>query len=114
MTGMNNEELCSRRVVVLKRGHPCGNLWKRGLCDNLFCPEPGPDLIGKVFSNLVRPHEIRVDFGRDSRILINNSCMELYLQDFCAVVISNRTQNTGFNGLPFHEYRHSLTSALEG
>lgn len=32
------------------------------LCDNLFCPELGPDLVGKVFSNLTRMQKIFVDF----------------------------------------------------
>jgi hypothetical protein len=29
-----------------------GNLWGWELYDNLFCRELGPDLLGKVFSNL--------------------------------------------------------------
>jgi hypothetical protein len=34
------------------------------LCDNLFCLEPGPDLLGKIFSNLIRMHKIRIDFWK--------------------------------------------------
>ncbi len=86
----------------------------RNLCDNLFCPELCPDLLGKEFSSLTRPHEIRVDFWRDCQILVNKSCMKFYLQDFCAVIISHRAQNTGLDGLSFQDYHHSLTSALEG
>jgi hypothetical protein len=53
--------------------HEPGN--EAGMCgmlfhDNLFCGEFGPDLLGKVFSNLARMYEIRVDFWRDSRILV--------------------------------------------
>ena len=30
----------------------CRNFRGCDLCDNLFCPELGPDFVGKVFSNL--------------------------------------------------------------
>jgi hypothetical protein len=84
------------------------------LCDNLFCLEPGADFLGKVFSNLAGMHEIRVDFRRNSRILVNKSCMKFYFQDFCAVIISHRAKNTGLDRLSFQEYHHSLTSLLKG
>jgi len=84
------------------------------LCDNLFCMEPGPDLLGKVFSHLAGMHEIRVDFWRNTRILVNKSCEKFYLQDFCAVIVSHRAQNSGFNGMSFQEYHYSLTRALDG
>ena len=68
------------------------------LCDNLFCLELGPDFLGIVFSNLSGMHEICVDFWRDSRILVNKSCIKFYFQNFCAVIISHRAQNTDLTG----------------
>ena len=90
------------------------NIWKRDLCDNLFCLEPGPYFFRKIFSNLVRMHKIRIDFGKDTGILVNKSCLKFDLQDFCALIISHGAQNPGFNGLSFQPYHHTLTSVLNG
>jgi len=84
------------------------------LCGNLFCLEPGPDFLGKVFSNFSGMHEIRADFWRDTGILVNKSCLKFYFQDFCTVIISHRAQNPGLNGLSFHVYHYVLTGALNG
>jgi hypothetical protein len=83
------------------------------LCSgNLFRMEPGPDLLGKVFSNLVRMHEIRVDVRRDTRILVNKTCVKFYLKNFYAFIISHTAQNPGLYGLSFQERHHSFTRAL--
>jgi hypothetical protein len=38
----------------IKRGRPAVGEFPGGdLCNNLFCLEPGPDLLGKVFSDLI-------------------------------------------------------------
>lgn len=59
-------------------------------------------------------HEIRADFWGDTGILVNKSCLEFYFQDFCTVIISYGAQNPGLNGLSFHRYHHTFTSALNG
>jgi len=87
---------------------------KRNLPGNLFCLEPGPDFLGEVFSNLTGMHEIRKDFWRDTQIMVNQSGLEFYLQDFGVFIISDRAKNTGLDGLSFQKYHHALTSALEG
>ena len=92
----------------------CGNSLKKNLPGNLFCLEPGPDFLGKVFSNLTGMHEIRKDFWRDTQIMVNKSGLEFYLQDLGTFIISNRAKNTGLDSLSFQKYHHSLTSALEG
>jgi hypothetical protein len=84
-------------ILFHEPGHVCGY---GGVLfhDNLFCCKFGPDLLGKVFSNLVRMHEVRKDFGRDSGILVHKSCLKFDLQDLCAVLISHGAQDPGFNG----------------
>jgi hypothetical protein len=84
------------------------------LHNNLFRLELRPDLLGKVFSNLAGMHEICIDFWRDSRILVNKSVLKFDLQDFCAVIISDRAKNTGFHRQSFHGYHYTLTRALTG
>jgi hypothetical protein len=84
------------------------------LCTNRFCRELGADLLGKVFSNFARVHEILEDFWRDTRILVHKSRMKFYLQDFCTLIISHRAQNPGFNGLSFQVSHYALTRALNG
>ncbi len=59
-------------------------------------------------------HEICIDFGRDSGILVHKPVLEFYLQDFYMVVITYGAKDTGFHGLSFHGYHHSLTRALTG
>jgi len=54
-----------KKVSHQEPAQSCRNSGGGELCDNLFCPELGPDLLEKVFSNLTWPHEIRVDFWRD-------------------------------------------------
>jgi hypothetical protein len=94
-------------------GRSCGNC-RRDLCNNLFCLEPAPDPFGKIFSNLSGTHEIRMDFWGDIQKLVNKAILKLYLQDLCALIISHGAQDTGFDGLPFQEYHHTLTRALDG
>jgi len=91
-----------------------GNSGGGELCDNLFCPELCPDFLRKEFPNLARMHEICVDFWRDTRILVNKSCMKFDFKDFCAVIISHRAQNTWLDGLSFQKYHYSFTRALNG
>jgi hypothetical protein len=81
----------------MSRGN-CAGMWGMLFHINLFCREFGPDLLGKVFSNLARMHEICVDFWRDSRILVHKSVLKFDLQDLCAVIISHGSQDSGFNG----------------
>jgi hypothetical protein len=45
--------------------------------------------------------EIFVDFWRDTGKLVNKSFVKFDLQNFCALIISHRTQNNGLNGLSF-------------
>jgi len=91
----------------------CGSFWGCDLYNNLFCPEPGPDLVGKIFSNLAGTHEFHGNFWRDIKKLVNKAILKFDLQDLCAVIISHRAQNTGLDGLSFQEYHHSPTCALE-
>jgi len=81
---------------------------------DLLCPEPGPDLFRKKFPWFTGMHEIFVDLGRDARILVDQSRVELYLKNFRARTISNGTHDGRFNGLSFQDYRHSFRRALKG
>ena len=83
------------------------------LHNNLFCPELGPDFLGKEFSHLTGMHEILINFQRNPGILVHESCAEFDLQDPGKLVISHRAQNNRLNGLSFQRYHHCLTGALE-
>ena len=59
-------------------------------------------------------HKFRVNFWWHTGKLINNTGLEFDLQDLCTLIISNRSQDTGLNGLPFQTYHQSLTWVLNG
>jgi hypothetical protein len=80
----------------------------------LFRLELGPDLIGKIFSNLSRTHEIRIDLWRDLQKLVHKAVLKFDLQDLCAVIVSHGAQNPGLDGLSFQEYHYSDTGSLNG
>ena len=84
------------------------------LYTDLFRLELGPDFIGKIFSNLCRTHQIRIDLWRDLQKLVHKAVLKFDLQNLCAVIISHGAQNPGLDGLSFQEYHYSFTRALNG
>jgi hypothetical protein len=106
----------SRTLPHLAPASSCRNfsVFVLFLYANLFRLELGPDLVGKIFSNLSRTNEIRIDLWRDLQKLVYKTVLKFDLQDLCAVIISHGAQNPGLDGLSFQEYHYSVTRALNG
>jgi len=63
------------------------------LWNYLFCVEAGADFFREVFSHFIGMHKIVIDFWRDTRIPVYQSCLKFYLENFCARIISHRVKN---------------------
>ena len=76
--------------------------------------ELGPDLLREELANLIRVHEIRIDFLGHARILVHVPGGELDLQDLLAVIVSHRAQNPGLHRQSFHSRSPVSTLFPEG
>lgn len=74
----------------------------------------GPDLLGKIFVDLVGFYKIPIDLLRDSQVVIDNAGLEFQFQDLRILIVSYRAQDPGLNRQSFQAYQHSLTCAVRG